>query len=29
MLIDGKCYANDTYANLEVSTDPKIKEFFD
>lgn len=29
MLIDGKCYANDTYQNLRKSTDPKIREFFD
>lgn len=28
MLIDGKCYANDTYNNLMKSTDPKIQEFF-
>lgn len=29
MLIDGKCYANDTYSNLRKSTDVKISEFFD
>jgi phospholipid/cholesterol/gamma-HCH transport system ATP-binding protein len=29
MLIEGKCYANDTYENLQKSEDPKIKEFFD
>jgi phospholipid/cholesterol/gamma-HCH transport system ATP-binding protein len=29
MLIDGKCYANDSYANLQKINDPKIKEFFD
>jgi phospholipid/cholesterol/gamma-HCH transport system ATP-binding protein len=29
MLIEGKCYANDTYGNLQKSEDPKIKEFFD
>jgi phospholipid/cholesterol/gamma-HCH transport system ATP-binding protein len=29
MLIDGKCYANDTYANLRKSSDAKISEFFD
>lgn len=29
MLIDGKCYANDTYQNLRQANDPKIKEFFD
>jgi phospholipid/cholesterol/gamma-HCH transport system ATP-binding protein len=29
MLIDGKCYANDTYSNLRESDDSMIKEFFD
>lgn len=29
MLIDGTCYANDTYSNLCKSDDIKIKEFFD
>ncbi|MFZ6012547.1 MAG: ABC transporter ATP-binding protein [Bacteroidota bacterium] len=29
MLIDGKCYANDTYANLRNSKDVRISEFFD
>lgn len=29
MLIDGKCYANDTFNNLRQFTDPKVKEFFD
>jgi phospholipid/cholesterol/gamma-HCH transport system ATP-binding protein len=29
MLIDGKCYASDTYENLQHSNDPKIREFFD
>lgn len=29
MLIDGTCYADDTYDALSKSTDPKIKEFFD
>jgi phospholipid/cholesterol/gamma-HCH transport system ATP-binding protein len=29
MLIDGKCYANDTYSNLRKSEDIKISEFFD
>ncbi len=28
MLIDGKCYANDTYDQLQRSTDNKIREFF-
>jgi phospholipid/cholesterol/gamma-HCH transport system ATP-binding protein len=29
MLIDGQCYANDTYANLRQSSDSKVREFFD
>lgn len=29
MLIDGKCYANDSYAALSRSADPKIKAFFE
>jgi phospholipid/cholesterol/gamma-HCH transport system ATP-binding protein len=29
MLIDGKCYANDTYSNLRKSEDERINEFFD
>jgi phospholipid/cholesterol/gamma-HCH transport system ATP-binding protein len=29
MLIDGKCYANDTYSNLRNSADVRVKEFFD
>ena len=29
MLIDGRCYADDTYENLHLSKDPKIREFFD
>jgi phospholipid/cholesterol/gamma-HCH transport system ATP-binding protein len=29
MLIDGKCYANDTYSNLVQSMDEKINEFFE
>jgi phospholipid/cholesterol/gamma-HCH transport system ATP-binding protein len=28
MLIDGKCYAQDIYENLERSSDKKIQEFF-
>jgi phospholipid/cholesterol/gamma-HCH transport system ATP-binding protein len=28
MLIDGCCYADDTYAHLQQSTDSKIHEFF-
>lgn len=29
MLIEGRCYANDTYSNLRKSEDVNIKEFFD
>ena len=29
MLIDGKCYANGTYKELESSTDNKVKHFFE
>ena len=29
MLIEGKCYAEDTYENLKQSEDPKIFEFFE
>jgi phospholipid/cholesterol/gamma-HCH transport system ATP-binding protein len=29
LLIDGKCYANDTYDNLKQNTDSKVKEFFE
>ncbi len=29
MLIDGKCYASGTYAELEKATDIKVKQFFD
>jgi phospholipid/cholesterol/gamma-HCH transport system ATP-binding protein len=29
MLIDGKCYALDTFENLSNSSDNRIKEFFD
>jgi phospholipid/cholesterol/gamma-HCH transport system ATP-binding protein len=29
MLIDGKCYANDTYENLIKSKDPKVLQFFE
>lgn len=29
MLIDGMCYATDSYKNLEQSTDKKIKQFFE
>ena len=29
MLIDGRCYASDSYSNLRKSEDPKICEFFD
>lgn len=29
MLIEGRCYADDTYDHLKQSTDPKILEFFE
>lgn len=29
MLIDGKCYANSTFQELQQLTDPKIREFFE
>jgi len=29
VLIDGRCYANDTYSNLRTSNDTKVKDFFD
>jgi phospholipid/cholesterol/gamma-HCH transport system ATP-binding protein len=29
MLIDGKCYANSTFGELQLQTDPKIREFFE
>jgi phospholipid/cholesterol/gamma-HCH transport system ATP-binding protein len=29
LLMDGSCYANDTYENLKRSTDKNIKQFFD
>jgi phospholipid/cholesterol/gamma-HCH transport system ATP-binding protein len=29
MLIDGKCYANSTFDELQVVSDPKIREFFE
>jgi phospholipid/cholesterol/gamma-HCH transport system ATP-binding protein len=29
MLIDGKCYANDAFSNLQTSQDLKIREFFE
>lgn len=29
MLIDGKCYANDVFNNLQASQDSKIREFFE
>lgn len=29
MLIDGKCYANETFSNLQTSQDLKIREFFE
>lgn len=29
ILVDGKCYANDTYEHLQQNTDPKVKQFFE
>jgi phospholipid/cholesterol/gamma-HCH transport system ATP-binding protein len=29
MLIDGKCYAENTFDNLQHNSDPRIREFFD
>lgn len=29
MLIDGKCYANNTFDDLQLLSDPKIREFFE
>ncbi len=29
MLIDGKCYATGTYQELQNSTDPRVKQFFE
>jgi phospholipid/cholesterol/gamma-HCH transport system ATP-binding protein len=29
ILVDGKCYANDTYELLTKYTDPKVKQFFE
>jgi phospholipid/cholesterol/gamma-HCH transport system ATP-binding protein len=29
MLIDGKCYAEDTFAALKTNMDPRIREFFE
>ncbi len=29
MLIDGKCYANNTFSELQLMPDPKIREFFE
>ena len=29
MLIDGKCYANETFSKLQTLPDPKIREFFE
>jgi phospholipid/cholesterol/gamma-HCH transport system ATP-binding protein len=29
MLVDGRCYANDTFENLQQNTDPKVNEFFE
>ena len=29
MLIDGRCYAENTFENLKTSSDPKVREFFE
>lgn len=29
MLIEGKCYADDTFSDLQILPDPKIREFFE
>jgi phospholipid/cholesterol/gamma-HCH transport system ATP-binding protein len=29
MLIDGRCYAENTYENLKINGDPKVREFFE
>jgi phospholipid/cholesterol/gamma-HCH transport system ATP-binding protein len=29
MLIDGRRYADDTFENLRLSSDPKVKAFFE
>lgn len=29
ILVDGKCYANDSYEALLLNTDPKVKQFFE
>jgi phospholipid/cholesterol/gamma-HCH transport system ATP-binding protein len=29
MLIEGRCYANKPFPDLQASQDPKIKEFFE
>lgn len=29
MLVDGRCYADNTFANLKSNSDPRIKEFFE
>lgn len=29
ILVEGKCYANDSYQNLLKNTDPKVKQFFE
>ena len=28
ILLEGKCYANDTYENLKQKNDPLIQQFF-
>jgi phospholipid/cholesterol/gamma-HCH transport system ATP-binding protein len=29
MLIEGRCYANNTFSDLQLSPDPNIREFFE
>jgi phospholipid/cholesterol/gamma-HCH transport system ATP-binding protein len=29
ILVDGRCYANDTYDHLKQNTDAKVKQFFE
>ncbi len=29
ILLEGRCYANDIYENLQLSADPKVKQFFE
>jgi phospholipid/cholesterol/gamma-HCH transport system ATP-binding protein len=29
ILVDGRCYASDSYAQLAKNKDPKVKQFFE